>query len=254
MLIYILLAILGLVFGSFYLVVATRLPEGNSIVKPRSHCDNCNHELKWYELIPIISYLIQKGKCRSCGAKIPFITILIEIITSLSFVLPYYFYGLDYMFYASLIIFSLTIIIFISDFKFYIINDGPLFISIVAILILKGCFFGYKTFLLSLASGVLMFLLFLSIKFFGDRIFKKESLGGGDIKLAILLGVVLGIKLGLFAFVLSAFIALPYALFASFIKKEAIVPYGPFIIAALDITFIFMTYATKIINFLFYLD
>ena len=149
--------------------------------------------------------------------------------------------------------FSLTIIIFISDFKYYIINDSPLFITIFAILGLKLYFFNYKVMLHSLVAGLLMFTLFLLIKFIGDRIFKKESLGGGDIKLAILLGVVLGFKLALTAFVLSAFIAFPYALFVSIFKKEAIVPYGPFIIASLVIVFCFATQTTELINHLFYL-
>lgn len=251
--IYAFLAILGLLFGSFYLVVATRLPEEKSIIKPGSHCDNCNHALKWYELIPVISYMLQKGKCRSCGAKIPFLTVIIEIITSLAFVLPYYLYGFDYKFFAAIVIFSLTIIIFISDFKYYIINDSPLFTAIILILILKCYFFDYKVMLHSAASGILMFGLFLLIKFLGDKIFKKESLGGGDIKLAILLGVVLDFKLALAAFVLSAFIAFPYALCVSIFKKEGIVPYGPFIIAALVIVFCFSTQTTELINHLFYL-
>jgi len=251
--VYVFLAILGLIFGSFYLVVATRLPEEKSIIKPGSHCDNCNHELKWYELIPVISYVIQKGKCRSCGAKIPFLTVIIEIITGAAFALPYYFYGFDYKFFAAILIYSLTIIIFISDFKYYIINDSPLFVTILGVLGLKLYFFNYKIVLHSALSGLLMFLLFLTIKFFGDRIFKKESLGGGDIKLAILLGVVLNIKLGLAAFILSAFIAFPYALFASIIKKEAIVPYGPFIIASLVIVFSFEQQFMQLIEYLFYI-
>lgn len=251
--VYAFLAIFGLIFGSFYLVVATRLPEEKSIIKPGSHCDNCNHELKWYELIPVISYVIQKGKCRSCGAKIPFLTVIIELVTALAFVLPYYLYGFDYKFFAAVIIFSLTIIIFISDFKYYIINDGPLFVTIIGVLLLKLYFFNYKVALHSLIAGLIMFLVFLSIKFLGDRIFKKESLGGGDIKLAILLGVALDLKLGLAAFILSAFIAFPYALFASIIKKEAIVPYGPFIIGALSIVFCFQEQFLKIIDTLFYL-
>ena len=250
---YVLLAVLGLVFGSFYLVVATRLPEEKSIIKPGSHCDNCQHELSWYELIPVVSYIIQKGKCRSCGAKIPFLTVIIEIITGLAFVIPYYLYGFDYKFFIAIIIFSLTIIIFISDFKYYIINDGPLFTSIVLVILTKLYFLSYKTVLYSILSGVIMFVLFLLIKFFGDRIFKKESLGGGDIKLAILLGVVLNFKLAMAAFVLSAFIAFPYALFTSIFKKEAIVPYGPFIISALVIVFCFSIQTTDIINYLFYL-
>ena len=159
--IYFMLAILGLVFGSFYLVVATRLPEEKSIIKPGSHCDNCNHELKWYELIPVISYMLQKGKCRSCGAKIPFLTVIIELITAGAFVLPYYLYGFDYKFFAAIVIFSLTIIIFISDFKYYIINDGPLFTSIIFIILLKLYFFNYNVVLHSVLSGLIMFVLLL---------------------------------------------------------------------------------------------
>ena len=83
--------------------------------------------------------------------------------------------------------------------------------------------------------------------------FKKESLGGGDIKLAILLGVTLDIKLGLTAFVLSAFIAFPYALFVSIFRKEAIVPFGPFIIASLVIVYSFSEQFVHLINTLFYL-
>lgn len=250
---YVLLAVLGLVFGSFYLVVATRLPEEKSIIKPGSHCDNCQHMLSWYELIPVISYVIQKGRCRSCGAKIPFLTVIIEIITALAFTISYYLYGFDYKFFVAIIIFSLTIIIFISDFKYYIINDGPLFTSIILVILVKLYFLSYKAVSYSVISGLIMFALFLLIKFFGDRIFKKESLGGGDIKLAILLGVVLNFKLAMVAFVLSAFIAFPYALFVSIFKKEAIVPYGPFIISALVIVFCFSTQTTNIINHLFYL-
>ena len=134
---YVLLAVLGLVFGSFYLVVATRLPEEKSIIKPGSHCDNCQHMLSWYELIPVISYVIQKGRCRSCGAKIPVLTVIIEIITALAFTISYYLYGFDYKFFVAIIIFSLTIIIFISDFKYYIINDGPLFTSIILVILVK---------------------------------------------------------------------------------------------------------------------
>ena len=249
--IYTILGIFGLIFGSFFLVVATRLPEGASIIKPGSHCDNCKHELKWYELIPVISYIIQKGKCRKCGAKIPFLTVIIEVVTALSFMLAYYLFKFDYKFYAALLLFSLTIIIYISDFKYYIISDEPLFFTIIAILGLKLYFFGLKAFGLAVASGLLMFLLFLTIKFLGDKAFKKESLGGGDIKLAILLGVTLGIKLGLAAFIISAFLAFPYALLVTLIKKESIVPYGPFIIGALLIVFVYMENVTSIINELF---
>lgn len=77
--------IFGCVMGSFYHVVATRISNEESIITPPSHCNNCNHKLSWYENIPIISFLIQKGKCRNCGAKIPFSCLVSEIVTGVLF-------------------------------------------------------------------------------------------------------------------------------------------------------------------------
>lgn len=251
MIIYALLAVFGLLFGSFYLVVATRLPNEESIVAPGSHCDNCKHILKWYELIPVISYIIQGGKCRKCGAKIPLITVLIEVLTACTFCISYYLYHFNYGFFALIILLSLTIIIFISDFKYYIISDEPLIAAILLILTFKYRFFGLKALLLAILSGAILFLVFLTIKYLGDKSFKRESLGGGDVKLAILIGATLGIKLGLTSFILAAFIAFPYAIFVSLFKKEAIVPFGPFLISALVIVFVYMNFFVDLINKLF---
>lgn len=251
MIIYLLLFIIGLVFGSFYLVVATRMPNEESLVLSRSHCDNCKHVLKWYELIPLVSYIIQKGKCRKCGSKISILAPFTEILTAICFCIPYFLYGFGYLYFTLVVLFSLMIIIYVSDFKFFIINDSPLFISILIILCLKFYYFGLKSCGLALLSGAIMFIVFMMVKLFGDKVFKKESLGGGDIKLAILIGVVLGVKLGLVAFILSAFIALPYAVMVSFKNKEGIVPYGPFLISSLIIVFIYMEQFKNMLYYLF---
>jgi len=249
--IYILLSIIGAVFGSFFLVVGLRLPKEEPFAFERSHCDNCKHVLSWYELIPIFSYLFLGGKCRKCGSKIPLYTLLIEVITGALFCLGYYLYSFSYEFYAFLTISSLAIIIFVSDFKYFIINDSPLFISIAAIIILKYIYFGLNPTLYAIASGLVLFATFFLVKLFGDKAFKKESLGGGDIKLSILIGVVLGIKLGLTAFILSAFLALPYAIIVSLSKKNDLVPYGPFLIFSLVIVFIFMSQFESLLHLLF---
>ena len=86
--------ILGAIFGSFLLVIGTRLPLGENVFTGRSRCDNCKNELKWYELIPIISFLIQGGKCRNCHNKISKEHILIEIITGLLFVFGFIYYDI----------------------------------------------------------------------------------------------------------------------------------------------------------------
>ena len=126
--IYIYLFITGIILGSFYNVVGLRRPLNESIIKPRSHCPKCNHVLSWYELIPLVSYFIQKGKCRNCHKKIAKEYPLIELLTGLLFVLSYFIFGFSYNTLLMLIISSLLVIIFVSDFKYYVILDGPLLI------------------------------------------------------------------------------------------------------------------------------
>ena len=243
----------GAIFGSFYGVVGTRLPEGKSIVKPRSYCPNCKHELNWYDLIPILSFVITLGKCRYCKKKISISYPATEIITGILFCVSYYLYGpkITYEFITSILLFSLTVLIFISDFNYYIILDSPLVITSILVFILKLICFGYKAALLALLSGVLLFLAMIVVKKIGDILFKKESLGGGDIKLAFVIGIVLGTRLGISALILSTFLALPYALLKVYLSEKKEVPFGPFIIGACTIVFIFMPKFINLLNYLF---
>ncbi len=250
-LILIILFIVGAVFGSFYYVVGSRLPKGESIVKPGSHCEKCNHQLKWYELIPIISYVIQGGKCRKCYTKLSFIYCLIEIVTGLLFALSFYLYGLSYEFFAALIVFSLLILIFITDFNYMIILDSPLVVASILILCLKWYYFGFKTMLLSFASGVIIFALMFAIMKFGNIVFKKESLGGGDIKFSFVIGIILGFKLSLTALILSSFLAFPYAFAVVKLENAKELPFGPFLVSALTVVFLFMDKFTDLIYYLF---
>jgi len=243
--------VLGAVFGSFYYVLGSRLPKGESIVKPGSHCEFCNHSLTWYELIPVFSYIIQLGKCRECKNRIPFTYCLIEIVTGLLFALAYLLFGISYEFFSALIIFSLLILIFITDFKYMIILDSPLIISSLLIFILKWYFFGYKACLNAFLSGTIIFLLMFVIKKIGDIVFKKESLGGGDIKFAFVIGAILGIKLSLVALILSSFLAFPYAFAVINLEKTKELPFGPFLVSALTLVFIFMDKFTDLIYYLF---
>ncbi len=237
--------------GSFYLVLATRLPKEESILTPPSHCDNCKKKLKFYELIPVISYIFLKGKCCGCKKNISKLNIIVELCTGILFGLGFYLYNFSYELFAFLIISSLMIIIFISDFKYLVILDGPLFIGIVAIIILKFIYFGFNAFINSVLSGIILFIFMLLVKKIGDKVFKKESLGWGDVKLAIFIGVVLGLRLGFCAFIIGSFLALPYALYYINRKKEKEVPYGPFLIGAVFINFIFMDQISNFINLLF---
>ena len=103
---------------------------------------------------------------------------------------------------------------------------------------------------LSLLSGIVLFLLMLIIGFIGKKIFKKEALGGGDIKLAGIIGLILGLRLGLVSIILSSLLALPYAVAALLLNKDNEVPYGPFLIASMAIVFLFMDKFNNLIAFL----
>ena len=243
--------IVGLVFGSFYTVVGLRIPVGESILKPASHCDNCHQSLKWYELIPLVSYIISFGKCRNCNTKIPAYYFIVELLCGTLFALCYFLYGISYEFCAGIIISSVLIIILISDFKYLVILDSPLVIGTILIIGLKYCYFGSDATIKSLTSAFLMFMFLLMIKFVFDRVYKRESLGGGDIKLSLLSGATLGIKLGLASLIVASFLAFPYAIYIIKKHKEKEIPFGPFLAGSLFLTFIFTEPIAKFISTFF---
>ena len=245
----VLLFIIGACLGSFFLVVGKRLPINEDVLFSRSRCDKCKKELKWYDLIPIFSYVFLKGKCRYCGEKISPLNLIVEIFMGLFFALEYHFIPIGYNFYAYLVLSSLMMLIFISDFSYYIILDSPLIIASILLFILKFIFFGYKDALISIVSGILLFLVMYLIKIIGDKLFKRESLGGGDIKLAFVIGYALGFRLSLIAIILSSFLALPYSVASLKLQKNNEVPFGPFLVSSLFIVFLFQDKFINILGF-----
>lgn len=240
-----LIFLFGIIMGSFYNVVGSRLPQNKSIIKPGSHCEFCNELLKWYENIPLFSYILQKGKCRHCKKLLPFYYFASELATGVLFVFGYLYFGISYEFFMLLIISSLTVIIFVSDFKYMIILDSPLIIAEILILLLKYIYYGASSILPTLISGIVVFLLMLFIGFIGKKIYKRDALGGGDIKLSFVIGSALGIQLSMVCLIFSTFLALPYALATIVLKKDSEVPFGPFIISSFLIVF---TYYEKFYN------
>lgn len=251
--IYVILFILGIILGSFYNVLATRLPQNKSIIKPGSHCVFCNKELKWYENIPLVSYILQKGKCRHCKEHIPYDIFISELATGVLFVFSYLYFGISYNFFIMLILSSLCIIIFISDFKYMIILDSPLVISGILILILKVVYYGYKAIIPTLLSGIITFLIMLLVGFVGKKMYKREALGGGDIKLSFIIGMVLGVQLSMVSLIFSTFLALPYALATIVLKKDSEVPFGPFIASSLFIVFLYYDKFYNIVKLFYFI-
>ena len=189
--IYIIIFIFGSIMGSFLNVLAVRLSNNESIIYPRSHCHNCNHKLKWYELIPIISYIIQKGKSRCCHTRIPISYLIVEIVTGALYCTAYHSFGFTNELIISLIFISSLIVVIISDIEYMIILDEVIASSCIIIIILYLSLFGLEFTVNKILSAILAFITMYVIKLIGDHLFKRESMGGGDIKLMFLFGLVM---------------------------------------------------------------
>ena len=242
--------VFGSIMGSFFHVVATRLSQELSIISPKSHCESCNHELKWYELIPILSYIFQRGKCRKCHKKIPISTVLMEICTGILFAVCYHINGLTLELIISLIFVSSLMIIIISDIEYMIILDEVLIFAIGGIIIIDIFAIGMYNTALNILYGLGAFMTMLLIKKMGDIMFRQESLGGGDIKLMFLVGLVIGYPMAICNIFLATFIAFPIALFLLLTKKNNIIPFGPFLSMSAIILYVWGLEFTDIINFI----
>lgn len=228
---YILMFILGTIFGSFYNVVGYRVPKNESIIFPPSHCPKCNHKLKAHELIPILSYIFQKGRCTKCKEKIGIFYPVFELITGILFIISLKIYGLNPKLIIVLTFISMLIIITVSDIKYMIIPDSVLLFFAVLMIIELFFINGINEVKTSLINGLLSFTTMYLIKIIGDIIFKKESMGGGDIKLMFIIGMILTYKNALLSIFIGSIIGLPISLIT--IKKNSshILPFGPLLAA-----------------------
>jgi len=224
--------IVGTIFGSFYNVVGYRTPKGKSIISPPSHCPNCNHKLKALDLIPILSYLIGKGKCRYCNKKISLFYPFFETLTGILFVLTYISFGFNINIIIPITFISMLIIVIISDYKFMIIPDSILLTFSLIIIVEILLIYGPIILLKHLLSAILAFLTMWALKKLGDFLFKKESMGGGDIKLLGTFGLVIGYPMAILSIFLASIIALPPSIITLKDNDDHIIPFGPFLAIA----------------------
>lgn len=228
------LLIIGLILGSFFNVVALRVPENLSIVKPRSACPNCHHKLTALELIPVISFLIQKGKCKKCHSKISPIYPTFELLTGILFVYSFYHFGFTTELIVSLTLISMLTIIVVSDIKYMIIPDKVLFFFTLLFLI-ERIFIPMQPWWNPILGVTVGFGLLLLI-----AIISKGGMGGGDIKLFALLGLVLGWELVLLAFFMSTLFGTIFGLIGLLIRKVERgkpMPFGPYIALGTIVTY-----------------
>lgn len=242
--------ILGTFLGSFYCVIGERLPKKENFTSTRSRCTSCKHILGHKDLIPVLSYLLSKGKCRYCKSKIPITLPLLEILTGLLFAVSYYSFNISYDLLIALGVVSLLIIILVTDLTYFIIPDEILIFFSIYFIIVQFLKSGFSATVTHILVGLFLFGIMYLIMCLGDFIFKKESLGGGDVKMLFLFGLVLEPLLGVMTIFIGSIIALPVAMFLLYKNKEHIIPFGPFLLIAFAILFFSKITTTDIINFL----
>lgn len=238
--------IIGLFFGSFLGVLVDRLTNGESITTGRSHCDKCKKELSLLDLVPVLSFIFLKGKCRYCHTRLPYFYPLIEITTAILFSFTYILFNFQWFFNFQLIYYLLMIssfiVIFFTDLKYGIIPDKIVFPAIV-ISIFYLILFNPSSFILYLLSGLGAFIFFITISYGFFILTKKQSMGGGDIKLSLLLGLFLGfpgILVSLYlAFLTGAIISIILILWKKKTSLKDTLPFGPFLITGTVISFFF---------------
>jgi len=228
---YTLLAIFGAVFGSFFNVCIYRIPRNESIAHTPSHCPKCNHKITPIQNIPILSYILLKGRCKHCKTKIPLRYLIVEFVSMLLFVFVFRFFGnsVNIIFLKYLTLFSFGLIIFFIDFEHKIIPDSlsfPLILIGIIFSLFKSADINFNQSLIGTGSG---FFLFLSIAYFCSKSLKKDCLGGGDIKLITALSAFLGF----YGILISIFFASILAICTLIIIKHDLkkeFPFGPFLI------------------------
>lgn len=227
-------SLLGLVFGSFANVVILRLPRGESVVRPRSHCPQCKKQIAWYDNLPVLSWLMLKGKCRFCQTKISKRYPLVELLTALIFGALFLKVGwswllLEYLIFA----FGLIVVTFI-DLDHMILPD--VFTVSGLIIGLAGAALNPERSFMSALGGVLMgggFLWAIAVIYYSLR--KQEGMGGGDIKLLAWIGAVLGWTSIPFVILASSLVGTLVGLVVAFKSEKGLkegIPFGPYLTAS----------------------
>lgn len=242
--------VLGTIFGSFYNVVGYRVPKGESLLYPSSHCTNCNHKLGPLELIPILSFLFLGGKCKNCKEKISWFYPIFEFCSGVLFALSYVVFGFSLECLLSIVFISMLLIVIISDYQTMTIPDSILIVFSAIIIIIKYFIVGVDGVGIALLNAVASFTFMLLIKLFGDFLFKKESMGGGDIKLLAVFGLTMGFYMSVISLFLAAIIGLPVSLIILKKKSTHEIPFGPFLAVAAIIIILLNLDINSIINFL----
>lgn len=242
----VLIFILGLIVGSFSNVCIYRIPRNESIIYPASHCPKCRSNISPKDNIPLLSFILLKGRCRNCKSKISIQYPIVELLTGFIYLIIYLIFGLSVQTLIYIILSSALIIIAFIDLNEQIVPDVISLPGIVVGFILSF-FIPYISFINSSLGVIVGGGIILIIGLAGSVIFKKEAMGGGDVKLAAMIGAFLGWRYIIISLFLGFFLGAVAGIFLILSKiksREDVVPFGPFIVLG---SFITLLWGEKII-------
>ncbi len=224
----------GLAWGSFLNVVIYRLPLRMSLFKPSSSCPHCNQKIKFYDNIPVLSFLLLRGKCRHCKGRISLRYPLVELLTAVCFLLLFSQYSLSFFFFASCLFACALIALGFIDFYHQILPDEITLPGLLLALIysLFRTDLNLRQALIGAVAGA-GFLLFIYAAYYLLR--KQEGLGLGDVTMMLLIGAYLGWRQAFFTLILASFVGALVGIFFILYKKKDFqysLPFGTFLAPA----------------------
>ncbi len=241
---YVLSAVYGLCVGSFLNVVIYRLPNQMSLAKPNSHCPSCKYELRWYDNIPVLSYVMLGGKCRNCKTHISFRYTAVELANMLAWLLCTFLFWERSIPLACIymVVSSVFLCVFFIDLEHQIIFDR--FQIILLVLGVASIFFDKDFGWIShVIGGVAGFTVFYLVSWGFEKLCGKEGLGGGDVKLAGVVGLLLGWERLLLGLLIATIPASVIMTILSKGKKEEDrqFPFAPFLVIGFGVSMLFGT-------------
>ncbi|MDO9308979.1 MAG: prepilin peptidase [Deltaproteobacteria bacterium] len=223
--------VFGMVVGSFLNVCICRMPKDESIVSPPSHCPHCNYQIRWYDNIPVISYLFLRGRCRGCGARISLQYPLVELLNGIISLLLFLRFGPTLAFAVLFVFCSALVVITFIDIEHQIIPDEislpGIIIGFVMSFFLQGHNWLNSLLGILLGGGSLLF-----VAYGYQWLTGKEGMGGGDIKLLAMMGAFLGWKSIPFIILASSLVGSVVGVSIMLLQKKdskLAIPFGPYL-------------------------
>jgi leader peptidase (prepilin peptidase)/N-methyltransferase len=247
--------IFGAVIGSFLNVCIYRMPKGRSVVVPESHCPSCGVKINWFDNVPILSYLALLGRARCCKARISFRYFIVEVLTAAAFLAIFIAFGASAKSFVCMLFVSGLIVATFVDFEIQEIPDEVSIGLLAAGLVLSAAFpsiLGEATrqgaimnsFFGALAGALMIY----GMGMLGELAFKKESMGGDDVKLLAMIGAFLGWKLTVLTFFIAPLFGSVVGIAMKIREGKDIIPYGPYLSMAAVFS---MFYGDKLLGLLF---